>query len=47
MLTVGTTNYIDSVNPFNYIEAAGQNAQMMIYPTLVQYAPGATRGDRG
>ena len=41
VLKVGTTNYIDSVNPFNYIEAAGQNAQLMIYPALVQYAPGA------
>jgi len=37
ILTIGTTNYIDSLNPFNYIEAQGYNAMMMIYPQLIQY----------
>lgn len=41
-LKIGSINYIDSLNPYNYIEAAGYNAMLMIYPTLVQYAPGAT-----
>jgi peptide/nickel transport system substrate-binding protein len=40
-LKIGTINYIDSLNPYNYIEAAGYNAQLMVFPTLVQYAPGA------
>lgn len=39
-LKIGTINYIDSLNPYNYIEASGYNAMLMIYPMLVQYAPG-------
>jgi peptide/nickel transport system substrate-binding protein len=34
---VGTTSYIDSFNPFNYIEGQGLNAMEMVYPQLVQY----------
>jgi peptide/nickel transport system substrate-binding protein len=37
ILRVGTTNYIDSLNPFNFIEAQAYNAFIMIYPQLVQY----------
>ncbi|HEY1366441.1 MAG TPA: ABC transporter substrate-binding protein [Gaiellaceae bacterium] len=40
ILRVGTTNYIDSLNPFNYIESQSTNAFIMIYPQLVQYAHG-------
>jgi peptide/nickel transport system substrate-binding protein len=38
ILTIGTTNYIDSLNPFHYIESQSTNAMIMIYPQLVQYA---------
>jgi peptide/nickel transport system substrate-binding protein len=37
ILRVGTTNYIDSLNPFNFIEAQAYNAFIMIFPQLVQY----------
>jgi peptide/nickel transport system substrate-binding protein len=37
ILRLGTTNYIDSLNPFNYIEAQAYNSFIMIYPQLVQY----------
>lgn len=37
LLRVGTTNYIDSLNPFNYIESQSYNAFIMIFPQLVQY----------
>ena len=37
----GTTNYIDSLNPFNYIESQAVNAMIMIYPQLVAYKYGA------
>jgi peptide/nickel transport system substrate-binding protein len=37
ILNIGTTNYIDTLNPFNYIESQGYNAMMMIYPQLIQY----------
>jgi peptide/nickel transport system substrate-binding protein len=37
ILRVGTINYIDSLSPFNYIEAQATNAMIMIYPQLVQY----------
>jgi peptide/nickel transport system substrate-binding protein len=37
ILRLGTTNYIDSLNPFNFIEAQAYNAFIMIYPQLVQY----------
>jgi peptide/nickel transport system substrate-binding protein len=40
VLRIGTINYIDSLNPFNYIEAQAYNAMVMIYPQLVQYGPG-------
>ena len=40
VLRIGTVNYIDSLNPFNYIEAQSTNAMIMIYPQLVQYGPG-------
>jgi peptide/nickel transport system substrate-binding protein len=39
VLRIGTTNYIDSLNPFNYIESQAYTAMMMIYPQLVQYTP--------
>jgi peptide/nickel transport system substrate-binding protein len=42
ILTIGTTNYIDTLNPFNYIEAQGYNAMMMIYPQLVQFKQSAS-----
>lgn len=40
ILRVGTTNYIDSLNPYNYIESQAFNAMIMIYPQLVQYSYG-------
>ena len=40
VLRIGTTNYIDSLNPFNYIESQAYTAMMMIYPQLVQYNAG-------
>ena len=36
ILRIGTTNYIDSFNPWNYIEGQGLNAMVMTYPLLVQ-----------
>jgi peptide/nickel transport system substrate-binding protein len=41
ILRVGTTSYIDSFNPWNYIEGQGLNAMIMVYPLLVQvdYSP--------
>jgi len=45
-LRIGTVSYIDSLNPFNYVEAQSSNAMVMIYPQLVQYGPGmAIQGD--
>ncbi len=41
ILRIGSINYIDSLNPFNYIESQAYQAMIMIYPQLVQYAPGA------
>jgi peptide/nickel transport system substrate-binding protein len=41
VLKVGSINYIDSFNPYNWIESAGAVAQLMIFPSLVQYKPGA------
>ncbi|MGH3033901.1 MAG: ABC transporter substrate-binding protein [Gaiellaceae bacterium] len=43
ILRLGTIDYIDSLNPFNYIESQAYNAFIMIYPQLVQY----TTGDEG
>ncbi len=40
MLRIGTVNYIDSLNPFNYVETQSTTAMMMIYPQLVQYGVG-------
>lgn len=37
ILRVGTTNQIDSLNPFNYIESQAYNAFIMLLPQLVQY----------
>jgi peptide/nickel transport system substrate-binding protein len=39
VLRIGTVNYIDSLNPFNYIESQSVVAQQMLYPQLVQYSP--------
>jgi peptide/nickel transport system substrate-binding protein len=39
VLRIGTVNYIDSLNPFNYIEGQSLNAMVMIYPELVQFTP--------
>ena len=36
ILRIGTTSYIDSFNPWNYIEGQGLNAMVMTYPLLVQ-----------
>ena len=36
ILRIGTTSYIDSFNPWNYIEGQGLNAMIMVYPVLVQ-----------
>src|SRR5215213_4223016 len=38
VLRIGTINYIDSFNPFKYIEAQATNAFIMLYPQLVQYS---------
>ena len=38
ILRVGSINYIDSLNPFNYIESQAYQAMIMIFPQLVQYA---------
>jgi peptide/nickel transport system substrate-binding protein len=43
ILRLGTIDYIDSLNPFNYIETQSYNAFIMLYPQLVQY----TTGDNG
>src|SRR4029077_13421074 len=40
ILRVGTTQYIDSLNPFVAINSQSYNAFNMIYPQLVQYGPG-------
>jgi peptide/nickel transport system substrate-binding protein len=40
ILRIGTINYIDSLNPFNYIEAQAYQGMIMIFPQLVQYATG-------
>jgi len=40
ILRIGTTNYIDSFNPINFIETQAYNAFIMIYPQLVQYTYG-------
>ena len=40
ILRTGTTTYIDSFNPFNFIESQSFNAFIMVYPQLVQYSHG-------
>jgi peptide/nickel transport system substrate-binding protein len=40
VLRVGTTSYIDSLNPFVAINSQSYNAFVMEYPQLVQYGPG-------
>jgi peptide/nickel transport system substrate-binding protein len=40
ILRVGTTYYIDSLNPFLAIEPQADTAFGMLYPQLVQYGPG-------
>ena len=37
ILRIGTINYIDSFNPFNFIETQAYQAFIMLYPQLVQY----------
>ena len=37
ILRIGTINYVDSLNPFNYIESQSVNAFIMLFPQLVQY----------
>ncbi len=37
ILRIGTITYIDSLNPFKYIESQSYNAMLMLYPQLVQY----------
>ena len=44
ILRVGTTTYIDSFNPFNFIAGQSFNAMIMVYPQLVQYDYNAKRG---
>ena len=36
ILRIGTTSYVDSFNPWNYIEGQGLNAMIMAYPLLLQ-----------
>jgi peptide/nickel transport system substrate-binding protein len=40
ILNIGTTDNIDSLNPFIAIESQAYNAFVMEYPQLVQYGPG-------
>ena len=40
IFTLGSTNYIDTLNVFNYIEAGATVSFLEIYPELVQYGPG-------
>ncbi len=40
ILTVGTTFYIDTLNPFVGIETQDDTAYGMVFPQLVQYGPG-------
>jgi peptide/nickel transport system substrate-binding protein len=37
VLRIGTISYIDSLNPFKYIESQATNAFIMLYPQLIQY----------
>jgi len=40
VLTIGTSYYISSLNPFVGIETQDSTAYSMLYPQLVQYGPG-------
>ncbi|HEY7208448.1 MAG TPA: hypothetical protein VH416_09400, partial [Gaiellaceae bacterium] len=40
ILRVGTTYYVDTLNPFVGIETNDTTAYEMVYPQLVQYGPG-------
>jgi peptide/nickel transport system substrate-binding protein len=40
ILRVGTTYYIDTLNPFGGIETQDSTAYGMVFPQLVQYGPG-------
>jgi len=40
ILDIGTTDYIDSLNPFVAINSQAYNSFVMTYPQLVQYGPG-------
>jgi peptide/nickel transport system substrate-binding protein len=40
VLTIGTTYYISSLNPFVGIETQDSTAYSMLYPQLIQYGPG-------
>jgi len=40
VLTIGTTYYISSLNPFVGIETQDSTAYSMVYPQLLQYGPG-------
>ena len=42
VFTIGTTNYIDTLNPFNYIEAEAVTAYLEVYPELLQLGPDLT-----
>jgi peptide/nickel transport system substrate-binding protein len=42
IFSIGTTNYIDTMNIFNYIEAQSTNAFLEVYPELVQLGPDLT-----
>jgi len=40
IFTLGTINYIDTLNPFNYIESQALTAYTEVFPSLIQYGPG-------
>jgi peptide/nickel transport system substrate-binding protein len=42
ILRIGTTYYVDTLNPFVGIETNDSTAYGMVYPQLVQYGPGLT-----
>jgi peptide/nickel transport system substrate-binding protein len=44
ILRIGTTSYVDSFNPWNYIEGQGLNAMIMVYPLIVQVDYSKARG---
>src|SRR5262245_58170760 len=44
ILRIGTTNYVDSFNPWNYSEGQGLNAMIMVYPLLLQVDYSKSKG---